>query len=130
MGEANRLDRAISDGIDAAVFKHYPAYVAAANISGLVGELRMGVVDCAVQLCESIDVNSYRHNSSLKEISDFVSGEALGLVDIAYFISIEYSSAPKETKEILFSAFLDDMIDYSHCVSWILQFYSIRQAQK
>ncbi|MEK6854514.1 MAG: hypothetical protein AABX60_04210 [Nanoarchaeota archaeon] len=119
MGEANSLDRAINDAIDEAVFKHYPDYVAAANISGLVGELRIGVIECAVHYGEPMDMNSYRDDSSL-EISDFVSGEVLGLVDLAYFISLEYSSAPEETKKILFSTFLDDMIDYSHCVNWIL----------
>lgn len=127
MHQPSSIDASVARAIDEAVLKYYPAYAAAANITGLMDELTKGVIECAAQLDEPVVRRAKQsgvYNAiPLSEITEFVWEEALGLVSLACHISKQLGLLSREAKGILYKTFLDDMRDYNYCLGWITKLF-------
>ena len=121
MHQPSSIDASVASAIDEAVLKYYPAYAAAANISGMIQELVKGTLDSAIQLANQMIASEDPNAHSMGEFYEAAMGEVYETVHFASSIRQQLNLANVETRAIFFSAFLDDMIDYTYCTSLLAE---------
>ena len=110
----SELDRALNQ----IVSEQDPVHIGAVNICGLIQGLIRATVDYADRFEEQkkewlIDGN----DGLMAEFYDFTKEEISGMTQLSHSILTQLKSASKDVTAKLFSQFVDEMIDYRHCVA-------------
>lgn len=121
MHQPGITDASVARAIDEAVLKYYPDYAEAANISGMVQDLVKGTLDSAIQLANQMIASKDSNAHSMSKFYEAAMGEVYETVRFASSIRQQLNLANVETKAIFFSAFLDDMIDYTYCIDLLAE---------
>ena len=95
-----------------------PAHAVAVNICGLIQELVRATIDYTDRFEEQrIEWTIDGHDGVMVRFHDFTKEESSDMVQLSYSIFTHLKSAGKEVTAKLFSQFVDEMVDYRHCVA-------------
>ena len=125
MREIVNGNQSIEDVIDYAIINHYPEYVEAANIVGMIGDLTIGT---AVYLDTYGQKNGDRimwNPAVTLEFYGTAIDEARELSEVATSIRSNIKSSSDKAMTLIRSVFSEDLKSYYDCLGRLMDFLSL-----